>query len=103
MKKEKIIYNFCYLKIRPTKSNIFVTLTDFKGQVIIKSSAGIINFSGKKKKTAYVAENVVKKVLLDFKKKNINIKILVIQLSTTQENYGGFPYGNLVFNFTNFL
>ena len=81
MKKKKIvIYNFCYLKLRPTKSNIFVTLTDFNGQVILKSSAGIINFSGKKKSTNFVVESVVKDLIIKLKKKKIKINVMVVQL-----------------------
>ena len=78
--KKKIIYNFCYLKIRPTRSNVFVTLTDFKGKVILKSSSGIIKYSGKKKKTVYVIENVVKDLLFKMKEKNIKVALLIVQL-----------------------
>lgn len=87
MKKQKIIYNFCYLKIRPTKSNIFVTLTDFNGQVILKSSAGIINFSGKKKRTDFVIESVVKDLILKLQKKNFKINIMIVQLYGLIKNY----------------
>lgn len=87
MKKKKIIYNFCYLKIRPTKSNIFVTLTDFEGQVILKSSAGIINFSGKKKRTDFVVSSVVKDIILKLKKKDFKINILIVQLYGLIKNY----------------
>ena len=67
MKKKKIIYNFCYLKIRPTGNNTFVTLTDSDGKVILKSSAGVAKFSGKKKGTPYVAENIVKRLILNLR------------------------------------
>lgn len=85
--KKKIIYNFCYLKIKPTSSNIFVTLTDYSGKVILKSTAGIVKFSGKKKNTAYVAENVTRDLILNLKKKRIQINLLVIQLCGYLRNY----------------
>lgn len=80
MKKKKIIYSFCYLKIRPTRSNIFVTLTDYNNKIIKKSSAGLINFTGKKKKTTYVIESVVKDLIMNLKKENIQIGLLFVQL-----------------------
>lgn len=87
MKKKKIIYNFCYLKIRKSKSNIFVTLTDFDGQVILKSSAGIIQFSGKKKGTDFVAESVVKDIIIKLQKNNLKINLLIIQIYGFIKNY----------------
>lgn len=50
MQKQKIVYNLCYLKIRPTECNIFITLTDSKGNVLLKSSAGCLKYKGKKKR-----------------------------------------------------
>jgi len=79
MEKKKIIYSFCYLKIRPTKNNIFVTLTTANGNVIAKSSAGMADFTGKKKSTPYVASIVVKELMLSLSSKNIKIRLLVVQ------------------------
>ena len=87
MKKKKIIYNFCYLKIRPTGNNTFVTLTDPDGNVILKSSAGVIKFSGKKKGTPFVAENIVKNLILTLRSKNIQINLLILQLYGFIKNY----------------
>lgn len=87
MKEKKIVYNFCYLKIRPTKSNIFVTLTTFDGKVILKSSAGIINFAGKKKRTDFVTESVVKDLILKLNEKNFKINILLVELQGLIKNY----------------
>ena len=77
--QEIIIYNFCYLKIRCTRNNVFVTLTNHLNNVLAKSSAGIAQFSGKKKATAYVAAVTVEKLLLSLKDNNIGVKLLHIQ------------------------
>ena len=78
-KKQKlIIYNFCLLKIRATGNNIFITLTDSKHKPLIKVSAGIANFSGKKKQTPYVAEMVMRKLIFLYRKKNIKAKLIYI-------------------------
>ncbi len=80
MKEKKIIYNFCLLKIKPTSNNVFITLTDFDGNVILKSSAGVMKLTGKKKGTAYAGEAVVKNLILNLKKYNIQINLLLIEL-----------------------
>ena len=87
MKTKTIIYNLGYLKIRPLYNNIFITLTDTAGKVVLKSSAGIAKFSGKKKGTAYVAENVMKCLLVELKKKKIHFKMLILDICGNLRNY----------------
>lgn len=80
METKKITYTYCLLKIRPVRNNTFVTLTTPKGVVIAKSSAGQLDFSGKKKKTAYVAETITKSLLLNLQERNIKVKMFLVQL-----------------------
>ena len=87
MKNKIKIYNYCILKIRPTINNIFITLTDIDGKVILKSSAGVEAFTGKKKGTAYVAEVVVKKLVLGLHQKKIRINMLALELQGFIKNY----------------
>ena len=77
-KNKIIIYTFGLIKIRATNNNIFITLTDSQNVTLIKSSAGLANFSGKKKRTPYVSEMAIKKFLYFYKRKNIKCKILYI-------------------------
>lgn len=87
MKKKIKIYNYCILKVRPTSNNVFVTLTTVDGNVILKSSAGIEKFSGKKKGTAYVAEVVAKNLILSLKARQIRINMLAMELQGFVKNY----------------
>lgn len=87
MKKKITIYNYCILKIRPTSNNIFVTLTNIDGKVILKSSAGIEKFNGKKKGTAYVAEVVAKNLILSLNAKQIRVNMLILELQGFVKNY----------------
>ena len=45
--------NFGYIKIKPTLNNIFITLTDDKGNVLISKHAGLLDFKGSKNKKFY--------------------------------------------------
>ena len=87
MKKTIKIYNYSILKIRPTINNTFITLTTVEGNVILKSSAGIEKFTGKKKGTAYVAEVVAKNLILRLREKNIQINMLIVELQGYVKNY----------------
>lgn len=87
MKKKITVYNYCILKIKPTSNNVFVTLTTIDGNVILKSSAGIEEFKGKKKNTAYVAEVVAKNLILSLKQKNIQVNMLSLELQGYVKNY----------------
>jgi len=51
IKKEKI-YNFGFIKVKPTVNNIFITLTDFHGNVLVTTHSGLLKFTGAKKRTA---------------------------------------------------
>jgi ribosomal protein S11 len=79
--KEKIIYNIIFLKINISYNNIFVTITDFKGNVLFKKSSGMLHFKGSKKKNPYVAGEVVKSILLSLKQKTSLIyKSVIVQI-----------------------
>ena len=78
--KKQINQNFGYIKIKPTFNNIFITLTDITGNVLISKHAGLLEFKGSKKKTPYVASQVLKDLMLDLEKLNINIQAFVVQV-----------------------
>lgn len=81
MKIKKITkLNFGYIKVKPTLNNIFITLTDIKGNVLISKHAGLIKFKGSKKRTPYVAGQVVKNLILSLNKLNIKIKLFILQI-----------------------
>lgn len=78
--KKGIVHNFGYIKIKPTLNNIFITLTDFEGNVLLSKHAGILEFKGTKKRTPYVASQVMRELILEVEKLNINIKTFILQI-----------------------
>jgi small subunit ribosomal protein S11 len=78
--KKQIMENFGYIKIKPTFNNIFITLTDKTGNVLVSKHAGLLEFKGSKKKTPYVASQVLKDLILDLEKLNINIQAFIVQV-----------------------
>ena len=78
--KEKKVYNFVLLKINPTFNNIFLTLTDFQGNVLLTKHAGLLKFKGSKKRTPYVAAQVMKQLISDLDNLNLEIKTIIIQV-----------------------
>lgn len=81
MKKKKI-YTLGYIKINIAYNNIFITLTDNLGKVLLKYSGGTLHFKGRKKKNPYVAGKLVQSLLFDLKKSLIFIKFLIIDLKS---------------------
>lgn len=77
--KQENKLNFGYIKIRPTLNNIFITLTDYTGNVLMTKNAGMLAFKSSKKRTPYAATQVLKSLLLDIQKSNLNIKSLIVQ------------------------
>jgi small subunit ribosomal protein S11 len=73
-------HNFGYIKIKPTSNNIFITLTDSLGNVLLSRHSGLLNFKGSKKKTPYVASQVIRNLMEDIKKSNIRIKLYILQV-----------------------
>lgn len=71
--------NFGYIKIRPTLNNIFITLTDYNGNVLMTKNSGMLDFKSSKKRTPYAASQVLKSLLADIQKTNLNIKSLIVQ------------------------
>ena len=79
--KKTTNYNFAYLKIKPTSNNIFITLTDVNGNVLLSKHAGLVDYKGSKKKTPFVASQVLNSLIMDIKQANINIKLYILQIS----------------------
>jgi small subunit ribosomal protein S11 len=75
------------LKIRPTVNNIFITLTNTKGNVLVSSHSGLLKFKGSKKRTAYIAGLVIKNVVRKIKKKNFDINGYIVQLYGSLKNW----------------
>ena len=74
-------YNFGYIKVKPTSNNIFITITDSKGNVLISKHAGLLEFKGSKKKTPFVAAQVLRNLLEEVKTSNIEIKLYILQIN----------------------
>ena len=74
-------YNFGYIKVKPTSNNIFITITDSKGNVLISKHAGLLDFKGSKKKTPFVAAQVLRNLLEEVKTSNIEIKLYILQIN----------------------
>lgn len=77
---EKKVYNFAYIKVTVLFNNIFITLTDLEGNVLLNKHSGLLGFKGSKKKNPYVAAEVMKNLIVDIEKLNIIIKGFIIQL-----------------------
>jgi len=80
-------YNIGWIKIKPTVNNIFITLTDTRGKVLVSSHSGLLKIKGSKKRTAYVAGLVVRNLMKTVKKKNIKVKGYVVQLYGSLKNW----------------
>ena len=72
-------YNFGYIKVKPSSNNIFITLTDAQGNVLLSKHAGLLNFKGSKKKTPFVASQVVRNLIEE-------AKALIKKYSEQQKN-----------------
>ena len=59
---KKNIYNFAYIKVKPTSNNIFITLTDISGNVILSKHAGLLNYKGSKKKNTICCQSSYKRI-----------------------------------------
>ena len=79
--KKTTDYNFAYLKVKPTSNNIFITLTDINGNVLLSKHAGLLDYKGSKKKTPFVASQVLNSLIMDIKQANINVKLFILQIS----------------------
>lgn len=73
-------HNFGYIKIKPTSNNIFITLTDNLGNVLLSKHAGLLDFKGSKKKTPFVASQVIRNLIEEIKNTHINIKLYILQV-----------------------
>ncbi len=75
-----------YLKIKPRLNNIFITLTDVSGKVLLAKHAGILKFKGTKKRTPYIASLVLKDIIFTLKNLNFNFKGFIVQMSGALRN-----------------
>lgn len=80
------IINFGFIKIKSTLNNIFITLTDQDGNVLISKHSGSLQFKGSKKKTPYVAGLVLKQVFQEFNDLNIKIKCYILQVQNNTKS-----------------
>lgn len=77
--RRKKIHNLIYLKIKLTPRNIFSTLTSANGEVLFKSSTGLLGYKGNKKTTSFVAGVIVKYMLRNILIRNIKYNFIIIQ------------------------
>ena len=80
------IINFGIIKIKPTVNNVFITLTDSLGNVILSKHSGSLKFKGSKKKTPYVAGLVVKELFKELAELDIKIKSYIVQIQSYIRN-----------------
>lgn len=74
-------HNFGFIKIKPTNNNIFITLTDLHGNVLITKKSGLLNFKGAKKKTPYVAGEIIKNLFTEIEESDLTFKVFVVQIT----------------------
>lgn len=81
IKKDKKHITFAYviIKVSLALNNIFITVTDPKGNVLLKKSSGLIGFRNTKKRNTYVAvqmtQNLLPDLCFNFRFKTIWVKI----------------------------
>ncbi len=78
--KNKKLINFGIIKIKSTNNNLFITLTDFNGNVLISKHSGLLNFESNKRTTPYVAGQLFKSLMKSFNKLKIEVKLYIIQI-----------------------
>jgi ribosomal protein S11 len=71
MKKKKKIINIAYLIIKIKLNNVFITLSDYNGNVLISKSSGSLGYKGLKKKTSLAVAEVLGIILDQLKKKTL--------------------------------
>jgi small subunit ribosomal protein S11 len=74
------VVEFGFIKIKQSFNNIFITLTDVKGNVISSKHAGLLKFKGSKKKTPFVAGLVLKDLISSIKKLNVKVNCFIVQI-----------------------
>jgi hypothetical protein len=89
VKNQKII-NFGIIKVKYTLNNLFITLTDLAGNVLITKHSGLLKFKSYKRKTPYVAGVVLRQLIHAINKSNLKIKLFILQINT----YRSFPNVN---------
>ncbi len=73
-------FDIGYIKIRITSNNVFATLTDRSGNVLISTHSGILKFRSSKKKTPYAGGQVLKSLIRQIYQSNFKIKTYIIQV-----------------------
>lgn len=80
-------YNYSFFKIRLARNNIFITITDLKGNVLLRRSGGMLKFKHHERKNTHVAEEMIKRLFKDFEKSNLVIKMVIIEIQTYLKSY----------------
>jgi len=78
--KLKKIINFGLIKIKLKPNNVFITLTDFSGNVLMEKHAGLSEFKSSKRRTPFVASVVFKSLVRDLRKTKYHIKVFILQI-----------------------
>lgn len=64
-KKQKIVGDSAIVCVKSTFNNTLVTVTTITGDVLLRSSAGCLNYKGTRKGTPYVASQVGQSLVKD--------------------------------------
>jgi small subunit ribosomal protein S11 len=77
-KKQKVIGDNAIVCVKSTFNNTLVTVTTITGDVLLRSSAGCLNYKGTRKGTPYVASQIgqsLTKNMIEMGIKNIEINL----------------------------
>jgi ribosomal protein S11 len=77
MKKKLLIF-----KTNIALNNIFITITDSHGNVLLKKSSGSEKFKNSKKKNTLAASEITKSILKDLKKSNIEFGGILVKIES---------------------
>lgn len=79
-KKKKLIINTAILTIKITLNNIFITLSEENGNVLIYKSTGSLGYKGLKKKTSFVVAETLSLLFDELEKKPYQIKLFILNI-----------------------
>ena len=83
--KKKISYSLGYIKVKPTTNNVFITITNLKGKVLVSSHVGIITKTNKKNMSLEAA-SLIPEIVEKLKNLNISIKLFILQYTGINNN-----------------
>lgn len=70
------------LKTNIALNNIFITITDIQGNVLVKKSSGSVKFKNSKKKNTLAAAEITKALLKDLRKLPIKCFIVLVKIES---------------------